>query len=212
MLHSLDIRGESGTLSIRCAKLLADAEIGDSIAVNGVCLTVTSIRTDVISFDVSSETLKSTNLGTLRRGDPINLEPSLRLNSKLGGHLVSGHVEAVGTIRSLAPAGNAVKIEIAAPQAILRYLISKGSVAVDGISLTVVDVLDDTFTLVIIPHTGVVTTIGRKKPGDTVNLESDLIAKYVEQFVSRERKEEQKSAKTTDASLLDTLKRSGFVG
>ncbi len=211
-LHALDMRGPSASLAVRCAKAHKDAEPGDSIAVNGVCLTVASMRNDVLTFDVSHETLKSTNLGTLRRGDSVNLEPSLRLNSKLGGHLVSGHVEAVGTVRSITPIGNAVKIEISAPASLLHYLIPKGSIAVDGISLTVVDVLKDAFTLVIIPHTGDITTICRKKPGDSVNLESDLIAKYVAKFVMQGRNNEQANSQKADANLLDTLKRSGFVG
>lgn len=211
-VYALELRGPSATLAIRCAKALKDAELGDSIAVNGVCLTVTSIRSDVLTFDVSYETLKSTGLGTLKRGEHVNLEPSLRLNSKLGGHLVSGHVEAVGSIRSITPMGNAVKFEVAAPASLLQYLIPKGSVAVDGISLTVVDVLDDAFTLVIIPHTGDITTIRNKKPGDSVNLESDLIAKYVAKFVRQGRGKEQRDPEKNDTSLLDALKRSGFVG
>ncbi len=211
-VHALEVRGPSAALAVRCAKAHKDAELGDSLAVNGVCLTVTSMRNDVLTFDVSYETLKSTNLGTLGRGDPVNLEPSLRFNSKLGGHLVSGHVEAVGSVRSVTPIGNAVKIDISAPESLLHYLIPKGSVAVDGISLTVVDVLKDAFTLVIIPHTGDITTIGRKKPGDSVNLESDLIAKYVAKFVMHGKNTEQADSQKTDTNLLDALKRSGFVG
>ncbi|HSW62986.1 MAG TPA: riboflavin synthase [Dissulfurispiraceae bacterium] len=211
-VHALELRGPSASLAVRCAKALKDAELGDSIAVNGVCLTVTAIRSDVLTFDVSYETLKSTNLGALKRGEYVNLEPSLRLNSKLGGHLVSGHVEAVGSIRSITPMGNAVKFEVVAPASLLQYLIPKGSVAVDGISLTVVDVLDDAFTLVIIPHTGDITTIRNKKPGDNVNLESDLIAKYVAKFALQGKGKEQHDPGKNDASLLDALKRSGFVG
>lgn len=211
-IHAVEMRGPSAALAVRCSKVLKEAELGDSIAINGVCLTVTSIRGDVLTFDVSHETLKSTNLGSLRRGDHVNLEPSLRLNSKLGGHLVSGHVEAVGSVRSIKSIGNAVKIEVAAPADLLRYLIPKGSVAVDGISLTVVDVLADAFTLVIIPHTGDITTIGRKKPGDSVNLESDLIAKYIAKFVLHGKNDDPADPQKADASLLDALKRSGFVG
>jgi riboflavin synthase len=208
-VHSLELRGPSGTLGIRCAEVRKDAVLGDSIAINGVCLTVTSISNDLLNFDVSFSTLESTNLGSLRRGESVNLEPSLRLNSKLGGHFVTGHVEAVGKIRAITTTGNAVTIEIAAPASLLQFLIPKGSVAVDGISLTVVDVLADAFTLVIIPHTADITTIGRKKIGDTVNLESDLLAKYVAKFVTGTKPVE--SPEKRDATLLDSLRRSGFV-
>lgn len=208
-VHSLELRGPSGTLGVRCAEVRKDAALGDSIAVNGVCLTVTSISNDLLTFDVSFATLESTNLGSLRRGESVNLEPSLRLNSKLGGHFVTGHVEAVGKIRAVSKTGNAVTYEIAAPASLLHYLIPKGSVAVDGISLTVVEVLADAFTLVIIPHTADITTIGRKKIGDTVNLESDLLAKYVAKFVAGTKPSE--SAEQRDTSLLESLRRSGFV-
>lgn len=206
---SLELQGPSGTLGVKCSKVRRDAELGDSIAVNGVCLTVTSIGTDALTFDVSFATLESTNLGALRRGESVNLEPSLRLNSKMGGHFVTGHVEAVGKIRTITRTGNAVTIEIGAPASLLNYLIPKGSVAVDGISLTVVDVLADAFTLVIIPHTADITTIGRKKIGDTVNLESDLLAKYVAKFAQGTKASD--NAEQRDATLMDSLRRSGFV-
>lgn len=208
-VHSLELRGPSGTLGIRCVDVRKDATLGDSIAVNGVCLTVTSISNDLLTFDVSFATLQSTNLGNLRRGESVNLEPSLRLNSKLGGHFVTGHVETTGAIRSITTTGNAATIEIAAPASLLHYLIPKGSVAVDGISLTVVEVLADSFTLVIIPHTADITTIGRKKVGDTVNLESDLLAKYVAKFMQGPKPAE--SSEQRDASLMESLRRSGFV-
>lgn len=209
-VHSLEMRGPSGTLEITCSEVHKDASLGDSIAVNGVCLTVTSIRNGILSFDVSFATLESTNLGTLRRGERVNLEPSLRLNSKLGGHFVTGHVESVGTIRSVTQTGNAVTFEIAAPASLLQYLIPKGSVAVDGISLTVVDVLTDAFTLVIIPHTADITTIGRKRVGDTVNLESDLLAKYVARCIQNTPAAH--TPEQRDATLMDSLRRSGFLG
>ena len=206
---SLDKRGESARLSLKGREVTKDAVLGDSIAVNGVCLTVVDIDRDTVSFDVSYETLKSTDLGGLKRGDRVNLEPSLRPASKLGGHFVTGHVESVGKIRSKRQEGNAVRIEIAAPDNVLRYLVEKGSVAIDGISLTVVDVLKDAFTIVIIPHTSKITTIGFKNTGDTVNLEPDILAKYVARFLSVSGPG--KTSEEKDSNLISALKNSGFV-
>ncbi|HEX8948752.1 MAG TPA: riboflavin synthase [Dissulfurispiraceae bacterium] len=198
---SLEGRAESAKLSAKGGETAKDALLGDSISVNGVCLTVVDIDGDTLSFDVSYETLRSTNLGALKRGDRVNLESSLRPNSKMGGHFVTGHVEGVGKIRSKTPAGNAVRIEIEAPKDVLKYLVEKGSVAVDGISLTVVDVLKDAFTVVIIPHTAKMTTIGLKSTGEGVNLEPDILAKYVAKFLQKD----------GDSSLLSTLRNSGFI-
>ena len=198
---SLEGKTESAKLSAKCRETAKDASLGDSISVNGVCLTVVSIGGDILSFDVSYETLRSTNLGALKRGDRVNLESSLQPNSKMGGHFVTGHVEGVGKIKSKTPAGNAVRIEIEAPKDVLKYLVEKGSVAVDGISLTVVDVLKDAFTVVIIPHTAKMTTIGLKNTGESVNLEPDILAKYVAKFLQKD----------GDSSLLSALNKSGFI-
>lgn len=199
----LEKRTDSARLYIKGKEIVKDAVNGDSIAINGACLTVINIKGDVLSFDVSHETLRSTNLGSLKRGDRVNLEPSLRLNSKLGGHFVTGHVEGVGKIKTKTLTGNAVNIEIEAPDNVLKYLIEKGSVAVDGISLTVVNVLTNIFTIVIIPHTIKLTTIGFKSAGDIVNLESDILGKYAAKFL--------RTTKGRDASFLSALKQSGFV-
>ncbi|MDI6801186.1 MAG: riboflavin synthase [Thermodesulfovibrionales bacterium] len=188
-------------LSVRGTEIIKDAAIGDSIAINGVCLTVVAIDNATLSFDVSYETLKSTNLGALKRGDRINLEPSLKPNSKLGGHFVTGHVDGVGKIKSKQQKGDAVTITIESPENVMKYLVEKGSVAVDGISLTVVDVFKDAFTVVIIPHTARMTTIGFKNIGDTVNLEPDILGKYVAKFLKTNK----------DSSLLSALKQSGFT-
>ncbi len=202
---SLEKKADSAQLSIKASDMIKDAAIGDSIAINGVCLTVIKLLThnSELFFDVSYETLKSTNLGNLKRGDRINLEPSLSPNSKIGGHFVTGHVEGAGIIRAKIPVGNSIKIEIKAPENILKYLTDKGSVAVDGISLTVVDVLKDAFSVVIIPHTAKLTTIGFKQVGDTVNLEPDILSKYVINFLQKN--------KNTDASLISVLKKSGYI-
>lgn len=208
----LEKKTESARLSIKASEVVKDAALGDSIAVNGVCLTAVNIEKDVLYFDVSFETLRSTNLGNLKRGDRVNLEPSLRPNSKLGGHFVTGHAEDVGKIRSKTPMGNAVRIEVETPANVLRYLVEKGSVAVDGISLTVVDVLKDAFSVVIIPHTAKLTTIGFKNVGDTVNLEPDILGKYVAKFLeSSWLMAHGSKTKTQNSELLSALKRSGFI-
>jgi riboflavin synthase len=211
-IAAIDRRAQDAKLTIKGHKILQDIAIGDSIAINGVCLTVTALKGDVVSFDVSGETLKSTNLGELKRGDKVNLEPSLRPNSKMGGHFVSGHVDGIGRIRSRRTEGNAERIEIESPVNVLKYLVQKGSVSVDGISLTIVDVLKDAFSLVIIPHTASLTTIGFKKAGDTVNLEPDILAKYVEKFMHKAGQEETVAGEgISDSHFLSKLKDSGFI-
>jgi riboflavin synthase len=211
---ALDKKGSSARLSIKGKEIIKDAAIGDSIAINGVCLTVTKLLThnSELSFDVSFETLKNTNLGNLKIGDRVNLEPSLKLNSKLGGHFVTGHVDGVGRIRTKTVSDNAVRIEIDAPNNVLKYLVEKGSIAVDGISLTIVDVLKDAFSVVIIPHTAKLTTVGFKNAGDTVNLEPDMLAKYVERFLTGSWLMAHGSqTKNQDSELLSALKKSGFI-
>jgi riboflavin synthase len=189
-------RGGGALLSLKADAVSSSAETGDSISVNGVCLTVVKMKGRELFFDVSDETLKSTNLGHLKKGDPVNLEPSLRPDSRIGGHFVTGHVDMVGRIRSRVNTGDMVKIEIESTSKILHFLVEKGSVAVDGISLTVVDILKDRFTLVIIPHTLKLTTLGQKGPGDTVNIEVDILGKYVAKFLQRTDDEDKRFMKT----------------
>jgi riboflavin synthase len=196
-------RSGGAILSLRANEVAAAANIGDSICVNGVCLTVVSKSRSELSFDLSDETLKSTNLGDLRGGDFINLEPSLRPDSRIGGHFVTGHVDSVGKIRSKINSGEMFKFEIWAPAAVIDFLVDKGSVAVDGISLTVVNVFKDSFTLVIIPHTAKLTTLGFKGSGDTVNIEVDILGKYVARFLGRE--------EVKDSGLMKTLVEGGYV-
>ncbi|MCE5312086.1 MAG: riboflavin synthase [Nitrospiraceae bacterium] len=202
-IASLQKSGSSAKLSLSAKTVSSGAATGDSIAVNGVCLTVVDIKSGILTFDVSYETLDSTNLGSLKRGDRVNLEPSLTPSSKLGGHFVTGHIEACGRIISKKEISNALKIEIEAPKDILRMLVPKGSVAVDGISLTVVDVLADRFSIVIIPHTAKLTTIGFKAAGDTVNIETDILAKYVARLLDKD--------SSADSSLMASLRNSGFI-
>jgi riboflavin synthase len=200
-------RGSGGAvLTLKADRIASAAATGDSIAINGVCLTVIAINNNCISFDLSDETLSATNLGRLKPGDRINLESSLTPDSKMGGHFVTGHVDSAGKIRSRETSGDMLKFEIEAPPDVLHFLVKKGSVAVDGISLTVVDILKDGFTLIIIPHTARLTTLGVKGPGDTVNLETDILGKYVAKFMNRE---EDKNNK--DARFMESLMKGGYI-
>ncbi len=157
-----------------------DVVTGESIAVNGVCLTVTGENpAGALSFDVSPETLKSTNLGELKPGQKVNIERAMKISSRFGGHIVSGHVDGIGTIESVEPAGEFTLYRISAPSDVLTVSIKKGSVTVDGISLTIVDLREADFTVAIIPHTAKETTMAFKRPGDRVNLEADMVGKYV---------------------------------
>jgi riboflavin synthase len=158
-------------------QVLADASIGDSIAVNGCCVTVVARGDGWWEADLVDETLRRTVLGDLQPGDPINLERAMLATDRFGGHIVQGHVDAVGEIVQPAP-----DLRVRAPAGLLAYVVEKGSITVDGVSLTVVEVLDDGFTVAIIPHTAEVTTLGRKGAGDRVNLEADVVAKYVERL------------------------------
>jgi riboflavin synthase len=169
---------DGGRLRIAAGKVLDGAAIGDSTAVNGCCLTIVAIGDGWWEADVSEESLARTNLGDLRPADPVNLERPVRANDRLGGHIVQGHVDATGEIVVAAP-----DLRVRMPDDLLRYIIEKGSITVDGISLTVVDVLEDGFTVAVIPHTIEVTTLASKGPGDRVNLEVDLMAKYVERLL-----------------------------
>lgn len=164
----------------------AKIKIGDSIAVNGACLTVVAKDRGTLSMDISAETLRRTTLGDLKPGDPINLERSLRLDSLLNGHLVSGHVDGLGKIVSIEPEGDSKLFTFKVKPEQARYLVEKGSVAVDGISLTVFDVRKRRFSCALIPHTLKVTTLGTKEAGAAVNIESDMMAKYIEKFVTQQ--------------------------
>ncbi|WP_046498085.1 riboflavin synthase [Syntrophomonas zehnderi] len=179
----------SSRISVQAEKVLEDVDIGDSIAVNGVCLTVTSFATTHFVADVMAETLAKTNLNELSSGKRVNLERAMRLGDRMGGHLVQGHVDGVGTITEREKLDIAILFTIKAPSEVLAYVVSKGSIAIDGISLTVVDVSSDSFTISLIPHTAAVTTLGFKKPGDTVNLETDIIGRYIEKLITRDKGE-----------------------
>ena len=174
----------SGTrLTILASTVMGDLKVGDSVSVNGICLTVVSRSERDFSVEVSPETLSVTTLGSFAVGMPVNLERAMRLNERIGGHLVAGHVDGVGVIRSRHQDSNAIVFTIGAPPEILRYCVTKGSITVDGISLTINDMNDKGFSVAIIPHTAKMTILGLKQVNDPVNLESDIIGKYVERLL-----------------------------
>lgn len=176
-------KGEkSSNLTIEAAKVLDKTNVGDSIAVNGICLTVTKTEAGYFMADVMAESLRRTNLGDLRPGAHVNLERALCLNSRLGGHIVSGHIDGTGTISNLQREDNAVWVTVYTGENILKYIVEKGSIAIDGISLTVAYVDNEKFKVSIIPHTGDETILLKKKIKDTVNIECDIIGKYIEKF------------------------------
>jgi riboflavin synthase len=168
-----------GRFVFEASVVTEDSKVGDSIAVNGCCLTVVDVGAGWWAADAVDETLARTNLGALVPGDPVNLERPVRLADRLGGHLVQGHVDAVGEVVDAAPG-----LRVRMPADLLRYVVEKGSITVDGCSLTIVAALDDGFTVAVIPHTAEVTTLGRKGPGALVNLEVDMVAKYVERLLA----------------------------
>ncbi|MEW6543622.1 MAG: riboflavin synthase [Nitrospirota bacterium] len=183
VVKSLEGSLAGSRLSILASTVMSDLAIGASVSVNGACLTVVSVGEREFAVEVSPETLSVTNLGRLAAGMPVNLERAMRINERIGGHLVAGHVDAVGSIRDRRQEGNSLVLTIEAPTEILRYCVPKGSVTIDGISMTVNEVTDRTFSVAVIPHTAKATTLGLKHPGDSVNLESDLIGKYVERLL-----------------------------
>ena len=180
---AVEDQGDAIRLSIRATTVLEDAGLGDSIAVNGCCLTVASLDGDTWTADVMQETLDKTSLYGVRPGDTVNLERAVTADKRLGGHIVQGHVDGVGTVTSRTPSEHWEVVEIAMPPALARYLVDKGSITVDGVSLTVVEAGDDRFTVSLIPETLARTTLGTRQPGDRVNLEVDVIAKYVERLL-----------------------------
>lgn len=174
----------SAVLTIGASTVLEDVHLGDSIAVNGVCLTVTSFTPVEFTADVMHETLNRSALGSLRPGSPVNLERAMRADGRFDGHIVAGHIDGTGTVASIQKDDNAIRYTIRAAPSILRYIIEKGSIAIDGISLTVTHVTRDTFGVSIIPHTAACTNLIHRRIGDTVNLENDCIGKYVERLLT----------------------------
>lgn len=195
----------SSFIQINADTVLSDAHIGDSIAVNGVCLTVTDLTGNYFQADVMNETLSRSSLGSLKNGSPVNLERAMSAQGRFGGHIVSGHIDGTGVISSVKQDGIALWYTINTDSEILRYIVEKGSIAIDGISLTVAKVTANDFSVSIIPHTAAQTVLNSKKTGDTVNLENDIIGKYVEKFLNPDEKKSEKSRIT-----MDFLAKNGF--
>jgi riboflavin synthase len=203
-LARLERSGPAGRLALT-APFAGELALGDSVAVNGACLTVTTVTGDTVTFDVSPETLARTTLGTLRPGDPVNLERALRLTDRLGGHLVTGHVDCLATLAERREEAGNILIAFRLPPEQTRQLAAKGSVAVDGVSLTVNEVSSDGFTVNIIPHTAARTTLQGKRPGATVNIETDILAKYVERLLATP------ASPSAGGLSRELLEKSGFL-
>ena len=182
-VRSIQRGSTSSFIEIQAHTVLEGTKLGDSIAVNGVCLTVTELGRDSFRADVMSETLSRSSLGSLTAGSPVDLERAMAAGGRFGGHIVSGHIDGTGTITDIKKDGLAHWYTISAPAGIMRYIVEKGSVAIDGISLTVARVTDSSFSVSIIPHTSAQTVLSHKKAGDIVNLENDIVGKYVQKFM-----------------------------
>jgi riboflavin synthase len=180
-----DEAGGGRALVIRAPGTATRTHVGDSVAVNGCCLTATAVDGDAMSFHAVPETIARTTLGALARDDAVNVEPALRAGEELGGHYVQGHVDGVGRIQSVEAEGEGLRVFVEAPEDVLRYCVEKGSITVDGVSLTVAELAEGAFAVALVPHTLEATTLSDLRPGQPVNLEADVLAKYVERLISR---------------------------
>ena len=194
---------KSCVLTIRAKHILDDVKIGDSVAVNGVCLTATTVGSDYFTADVMSETLRRSSLGSLKSGSEVNLERAMAMGGRFGGHIVSGHIDGTGTILSMTKEDNAVWVTIETTKPILNLIVEKGSIAIDGISLTVAAVDEKSFSVSLIPHTGKETTLLSKKPGDIVNLENDIVGKYIEKLMKKTESTSKKESGLTTSFLME---------
>ncbi|QNU67717.1 riboflavin synthase [Ruminiclostridium herbifermentans] len=197
-------------LSINCSKILEDVKIGDSIAVNGICLTVVELDSSWFSVDVMPETMRMTSLSRLKLSDKVNLERALKLSDRLGGHIVSGHIDGTGIIKDIVREDNAIWITVEAADSLMRYIIYKGSVALDGTSLTVAYIDENSFKVSLIPHTAGNTILGLLKVGDIVNVECDVIGKYVEKLLNGNKQDLTIQSTKKDISI-DFLRSNGFA-
>ena len=202
VVKSIAINGASGCITIKAKKVLEGTQLGDSIAVNGTCLTVTS-NSDGFSADVMAETVKRTSLSQVGKGDLVNLERAMILNGRFGGHIVSGHIDGTGTITKYTKEENAIWVTIKAPDEILDLIVEKGSICIDGISLTVATVSDQDFQVSIIPHTAKETTLIHKKVGSLVNLENDIVGKYIKKLMENNQEEQAKKASGLTMEMLE---------
>ena len=209
-IREIRSEGQGKRMTVDADFFLEQTMLGDSICVSGACLTVVMIDNKRFTVDVSPETLAKTTFKSAKIGDRVNLERALRLSDRIDGHLVSGHIDGIGTVTLKQNMGNAIIVSFKVPESISHYMIQKGSVAVDGISLTINNCSHDSFDVSIIPHTAKLTTIGFKKAGDLVNIETDMIGKYVERFVGGKRHDEKKK-KSGSALDMEFLAKSGFV-
>ncbi|WP_300369160.1 riboflavin synthase [Brachyspira sp.] len=175
---------QSKVIIIEANKIFDDLHLGDSVAVNGTCLTVSSFNNKIFNADITQETLNRTNLGSLKNGSKVNLERAMSLQGRFGGHIVSGHIDGVGTIKSMKKDDNAIILTVEVAKSLMKYIVEKGSITVDGISLTVASLTDNTFSIAVIPHTLKETVLYYKKEGDRVNIENDIIGKYVERLLT----------------------------
>ena len=215
-VKALSMAGKSGTIAISAKKVLEKTKIGDSIAVNGVCLTVTTLKPGGFTAGVMAETIRRSSLGSLNPGSKVNLERAMAADGRFGGHIVSGHIDGTGTITEFRKEENAVWVRIEASPAIMNLIVEKGSICIDGISLTVATVSKTDFQVSVIPHTGEETTLLKKVPGDKVNLENDVVGKYVQKLlgiapVSEDNNEDNKNSGSPKTGLtMDMLKEFGF--
>ncbi|MCL0044035.1 riboflavin synthase [Dehalococcoidia bacterium] len=181
------VESTSTRFAIEANLTLAGTSLGDSIAVNGACLTIVNMYHGIMEVDVTPETFRCTNLSDIKAGDPVNLERAMAMGGRLGGHMVQGHIEATGTVAAMDPDGESIVIEFRAPKEVMRYIVNKGFIAVDGISLTVVEQHPSSFTTSVIPYTRMHSVLGYRRIGDRVNLETDVIARYVERLMNCEK-------------------------
>ncbi|MCM1316119.1 MAG: riboflavin synthase [Prevotella sp.] len=195
--------GDNSFIKIQAEKIFSDMHTGDSIAVNGLCLTVTEFNNNIFRADVMNETLKRSSLGSLKNGSPVNLERAMSAGGRFGGHIVSGHIDGTGIISDIKNDGIAIWYTVTTKPEIMRYIVEKGSIAIDGISLTVAKVTESNFSVSIIPHTAGNTILSYKKSGDIVNLENDIIGKYIEKFTRPEKNKSNIS--------MNFLKENGFI-
>ena len=211
-IRSIQVKSQGATLEIQASDVLSDAKVGDSISVDGACLTIRFLTSEAFTVDVSAETLRRTTLGERKVGDPVNLERSLRLGDRLGGHLVLGHVDEVATICGWKDEGDASLMQVTISSATKPYIAYKGSVTVDGVSLTVSNLHADAFEVALIPHTKDVTTLGTKHTGAKVNLEVDIIARYLETLLKNtEEKREWTDQPSTETLNLNFLSKHGYI-
>lgn len=204
---SLKRGSKAAVLMIEGNKIFEDLKLGDSVAVNGVCLTASHISGRIFQADVMNETFNRSSLGTLKHGDVVNLERAMPVNGRFGGHIVAGHVDAVGELTAVKKDDNAVWFTIKAPGSVLKYCVEKGSIALDGISLTIADLTEETLSVSMIPHTIGNTNFGLKKPGDVVNLENDMVGKYIDRLLNfKEAPTKNKASGVT----MEMLQNAGF--